>query len=219
MSTLVVAVFPLLLPSTWLVPTGDVGTKYVRVPMRWCVRDVDCGDNMRWRQERETNQKSKYTTELIQDCEKWQSRLEERGKLWSSENVLRSPSAILLKRVLSISVSSASLGMVAAETCDALPDNFFAFEMLDQSCITAVGFALDDSQPGNYAGMTGNNTKANHIDITVNDSRCPPSAALVSNTSLRNSLSGTILRLPSHLLNHQFPLKPSSWPPSLAVKP
>ncbi|KAF8490766.1 hypothetical protein JB92DRAFT_3128714 [Gautieria morchelliformis] len=38
------------------------------------------------------------------------------------------------------------------------------------------GFPLDDSQPSNYAGVTGNNTKADHIDITVDDSRCPPSA-------------------------------------------
>ncbi|KAF8519077.1 hypothetical protein JB92DRAFT_2828574 [Gautieria morchelliformis] len=78
------------------------------------------------------------------------------------------------------------------------------------------GFPLDDSQPRNYAGVTGNNTKADHIDITVNDSQCPPSAALASNTILRNSLSSTTLRLPSLLLDHRFPLNPSSRPPSLA---
>ncbi|KAF8506476.1 hypothetical protein JB92DRAFT_2832888 [Gautieria morchelliformis] len=34
-SALAAAAFPLLLPPTRLVPTGDVGTKYVRAPMRW----------------------------------------------------------------------------------------------------------------------------------------------------------------------------------------
>ncbi|KAF8521524.1 hypothetical protein JB92DRAFT_2827857 [Gautieria morchelliformis] len=72
-SASVAVAFLLLLPLTQLVPMGDVGTKCVRAPMRrlagWRATangpGVDCGDDMRWRQERETNQKSKYVSIVL----------------------------------------------------------------------------------------------------------------------------------------------------------
>ncbi|KAF8521523.1 hypothetical protein JB92DRAFT_3111144 [Gautieria morchelliformis] len=70
------------------------------------------------------------------------------------------------------------------------------------------GFPLDDSQPSNYAGVTGN-TKADHIDITVNDSQCPPSAGESQITAWRAAVSSSI----QHELKELAAPQPSARPP------
>ncbi|KAF8508602.1 hypothetical protein JB92DRAFT_3120737 [Gautieria morchelliformis] len=77
------------------------------------------------------------------------------------------------------------------------------------------GFPLDDSQPSNYAGVTGNNTKADHIDITVNDSRCPPSAGESQITAWRAAVSSSIQHeLEELAVGHQSEApQPSARPP------
>ncbi|KAF8529846.1 hypothetical protein JB92DRAFT_3106540 [Gautieria morchelliformis] len=57
------------------------------------------------------------------------------------------------------------------------------------------GFALDNSQPSNYAGVTGSNTMADHINITVDDSRCPPSAGESQITAWHSSIQHEIEEL------------------------
>ncbi|KAF8522354.1 hypothetical protein JB92DRAFT_3110713 [Gautieria morchelliformis] len=77
------------------------------------------------------------------------------------------------------------------------------------------GFPLDDSQPSNYAGVTGSNTKAEHIDITVDDSQCPPSAGESQITAWCAAVSSSIQHeLEELAVGHQSEApQPSARPP------